>query len=284
MSIDDIILDRDRRGISKLRPHMPEEFCDRAAGLILDHPGTVLIVTGFYILAAGSTETDGPPGAIAMGNALQELGYEVIYTTDEHTYSYMTGLIGAKARVVDFPITDEAGSKKFANELLDEVSPSVVIGIERCGVTDEGLYRNMRGRDITAYNAKTDYLFTDHPHTVGVGDGGNEIGLGNLAQFVPTVPTLVEKPSITRTTELIISSVANWGGYGLVAALSMRHGKNLLMTVEDEREMVKQLVDMGAVDGISGEQEYKIDSFTLEENSQTLVELHEFLSQQGVSS
>ena len=284
MSIDDIVLDRDRRGIAKLRPHMPDEFCDRAAALVLDHPGTAMIVTGFYIAAAESTETDGPPGAIAMGNALQAIGYEVVYVTDEHTYSFMTTLIGEQARVVDFPITDDAGSKKFADELLDEVKPSVVIAIERCGVTDEGLYRNMRGRDITAYNAKTDYLFLDHSYTVGIGDGGNEVGLGNLATFVPTVSTLVKIPTVTKTTELIISSVANWGGYGLVAALSNRRRQNLLPSVEDDRKMITQLVDMGAVDGISSEQEYKVDGFTLEENSQTLVQLHDFLSRQGISS
>ena len=70
-SIEDIILDHDRRGVSALRPHSPPDFCDRAAGLILDNPGTAMIATGFYILSAGMVETDGPPGAIAIGDALQ---------------------------------------------------------------------------------------------------------------------------------------------------------------------------------------------------------------------
>ena len=74
MSIEDIILDRDRRGIAALRPHVPADFCDRAAELVLDKPGTVLIATGFYILAAAAPETDGPPGAVAIGRALEALG------------------------------------------------------------------------------------------------------------------------------------------------------------------------------------------------------------------
>ena len=83
--MEDIILDHDRRGISALRPHVPADFCDQAAGLILDNPGTAVIVTGFYILPAGAAETDGPLGAVAIGQALGSVGYEVVYVTDRWT-------------------------------------------------------------------------------------------------------------------------------------------------------------------------------------------------------
>ena len=66
MSIEDIILDRDSRGVSKLRGHLPANFCQEAAELILANPGTALIATGFYILASSLPETDGPPGALAI--------------------------------------------------------------------------------------------------------------------------------------------------------------------------------------------------------------------------
>ena len=282
-SIEEIILDRDRRGISALAPHLPQDFCGQAADLILEHPGTAIIVTGFYILAAGAPETDGPPGAIAIGRALQTIGYDVVHVTDLYAEPLLTAIVGSEARVVDFPIADEQASKEFADRLLSEVRPSVVISIERCGMTSEGLYRNMLGRDITEHTAKVDYLFTDHASTVGIGDGGNEIGMGNLAEVVPTVSTLVEMPCVTRTTKLVISSVSNWGGYGLVAALSLKSGKNLLVSVDEEQELVKRAADMGAVDGMSTKSEYKVDGFTLEENSQTLVSLHELLAQAGVS-
>ena len=36
-TIEDIILDRDRRGISALRTHLPDDFCGQAARLILDN-------------------------------------------------------------------------------------------------------------------------------------------------------------------------------------------------------------------------------------------------------
>lgn len=280
VSIEDIILDRDRRGLSKLRDHLSPDFCHQAASLILDRPGTAVIATGFYILAGGGAETDGPPGAIAIGNALLSLGYEVVYVTDKYTVPFIEG---HGARVVDFPITDDETSRKFARELLNELDPSVLIAIERCGLTHESLYRNMHGQDITAYNARIDHLFMDFPYSVGIGDGGNEIGMGSLVHEIPKIPTLVKLPCVTSTTRLIVTSVSNWGGYGLVAAISTQKSKNLLPSVESEQELVKSMVDMGAVDGFTNKQEYKVDGFTLEENSITLTRLHELLADEGIT-
>lgn len=277
MTIEDIILDHDRRGISNLRPYIASDFCDQAALLILDKPGTVFITTGFYILAAGAPETDGPPGAISIGNALETLGYNVIYVTDRYTSSLITKILGSSQSVVDFPITDDYSSNLFAAKLLDKYQPSLLISIERCGLTDEGMYRNMKNLDISQYTARIDHVFTAHPASVGIGDGGNEIGLGNLKKHIPTVQSLVAKPCVTKVTKLIISSVSNWGGYGLIAAISLRTGRNLLPTIEQESDLVKKFSDHGAVDSMSLKAEYKVDGFSLEENSATLSRLHEFI-------
>ena len=279
-SIEDIILDRDRRGLSKLREHLPADFCDQAASLVLRRPGTVLIATGFYILAGGGAETDGPPGAIAIGNALRSLGYDVVYVTDKYTVPFLEG---HDAPVVDFPITDNESSRRFAAELLKRLAPSLLIAIERCGPTYESLYRNMHGQDISQYNARIDHLFNDFPYSVGIGDGGNEIGMGILKDEIPEIPTLVKLPCVTFTTQLIVTSVSNWGGYGLVSAISRRTGRNLLPTVEGEEQLIKSMVDMGAVDGFTNKPEYKVDGFPLEENSITLARLRELLATEGIA-
>ena len=57
----------DKRGVSDLRPHLPKDFCRQAADLLAARPGVALITTGFYILRTGTPETDGPPGAVAIG-------------------------------------------------------------------------------------------------------------------------------------------------------------------------------------------------------------------------
>ena len=283
MTIEDIILDRDRRGISHLRPHLPADYATQAARLILDNPGTAFIVTGFYILDAGLAETDGPPGAVVIGGALNKLGYNVVHVTDRYASGIMEQTGGDFSTVVEFPITDDDSSREFAANLLAEMNPSVLIAIERCGLTSEGKYRNMRGRDITDHNARIDHLFDSDVPSVGIGDGGNEIGMGNLAAEVPLVESLVKLPCVTRTTNLMLASVSNWGGYGLAAALSEQSGNNLLPSIEDEQDLVKKTVDLGAVDGMSAKQEYKVDGFTLEENSQTLQALHGYLSDRGIA-
>ena len=220
MTIEDIILDRDRRGISHLRPHLPSDYATQAAQLILDNPGTVIVVTGFYILDAGFAETDGPPGAVVIGSALNQLGYKVVHVTDRYATEIMDKTGGDYSSVVEFPITDDDASAEFARDLISELNPSALVAIERCGLTDEGKYRNMRGRDITDYNARIDHLFHSNVQSVGIGDGGNEIGMGNLAEEVTQVESLVKIPCITQTTKLMLASVSNWGGYGLAAALS----------------------------------------------------------------
>ena len=283
MTIEDIILDRDRRGISKLRQHLPSDFATEAGQLILDNPGTAIIVTGFYILDAGYAETDGPPGAVVIGSALNQLGYEVIHLTDRYCSDIMDKTGGDYSRVVEFPIADDDASIEFARGLIDDVKPSVAIAIERCGFTDEGKYRNMRGRDISDYNARIDHVFHADIPSVGIGDGGNEIGMGNLAEEVTQVDTLVKIPCVTQTSKLMLASVSNWGGYGLAAVLSELSGKNLLPSVEEEQALLKQTVDLGAVDGMSALQEYKVDGFTLEENSETVQALHDYLASKGIS-
>lgn len=283
MTIEDIILDRDRRGISQLRHHLPADFCDRAARLILDNPGVALITTGFYILDAGLVETDGPPGALAIGGALERLGYDVVYVTDAHGIPVMNAIKSQSSRVIEFPITDDPESQRFAANLLADLNPSVLIAIERCGFTHDLKFRNMRGRDITPYNARIDYLFADHPASVGIGDGGNEIGMGNLADEVTRVDSLVKIPCVTRVTAPILASVSNWGGYGLAASLSKLSRRNLLPSVEDDMATLRNTVDAGAVDGMSALQEYKADGFTLEENAQTIRQLQALLADEGIT-
>ena len=273
-TIEDIILDHDKRGVALLRPHMPADFFSQAAQYIMDHPGNVAIVTGFYILSAGSPETDGPAGAIAIGKALQALGRRVTYITDSYTVPVLEGLLEDGTEVVDFPIADIETSRKASSEILERLDLSLIISIERCSRTNDDAYLNMRYVDITPPTARLDYLFEAGIPSVGIGDGGNEIGMGNLVEFIPLVETLPNDPAVTKVDRLIISSVSNWGGYGLVAALSRFAGRNLLPTIDGETKVIQKSVDMGAVDGTTGERKYFVDGFTTEENGELLARLH----------
>ena len=89
---------------------------------------------------------------------------------------------------------------------------------------------------------------------------------------------MVSYPTVSKVTELIIASVSNWGGYGLLAALSISTDKNVLPTIEEDTERISKMVDLGAVDGFSGEEIYKVDGFDLTENAALLEKLHELVN------
>lgn len=273
MTIDELILVDDKRGISALAPHVPRDSCRRSAQRILDSsPKPVMIVTGFYEIKPGEIETDGPPGALAIGRAVSVLGYEAIYITDRYAARFLEAELEGEAEVIDFPITDSAASQAFADELLLQRPPAVVIAVERCGVTATGQYLNMSGQDLTPYTARTDYLFNGSA-TIGVGDGGNEIGMGAVADVIKETPQLPDEPAITRTDEVIICSVSNWGAYGLVAALSSLAETDLLPSVEAESELITRMTERGAVDGAYLTPMAAVDGFSLEENARVLESL-----------
>lgn len=278
MQIEDIVLSHDARGISALQGYLPANSYIAAAEFVLErmnaHSGPALIATGFYIPGARAPETDGPPGAIALGRALKALGTEVCYISDTYTAPLLTGRIIGTADVIDFPIAGHEASRRFAQKTLHALDPSLIISIERCGLSTEGKYLSMAGKDITDHTAKIDYLFHGHPHTLGIGDGGNEIGMGNLSKHIPSVATLPDHPAATTVTKLLIASISNWGGYGLVAAISELLKVNLLPSVQWEKEVITHLVDRGAVDGISGKAVPAVDNLSLEQNAWALAQLN----------
>ena len=284
-SIEDVILSRGYRGIDALRPHLPPDFCRQAARFMYDRPGTALIVTGFYEDVPHTIETDGPPGALAIGRAWEGLGRKAVYVGDRHGVPFLEPEAG-ESEVVEFPITGPEESRVFSRSLLERYDPSVVVAIERCSLTGAGSYYNTNTprADISEYTARVDDLFTEHQATVGVGDGGNEIGMSKLKDVIPTVPTLAPDPAETACTHLVICTVSNWGGYGLVAALSILAGRDLLVSREDEAGIIRRRVDRGAVDGVFLERVYGVDGMTLEENLEVLEGLHDLVRSQTAAS
>ncbi len=288
VSIEDIILNHDCRGISALRPFLPSLFCEDAARFILEKSGTrnktALITTGFFILSAKAPETDGPPGAIALARALRQLDFEIIYVSDRYGIPLLTFDGVRPKQVIEFPISDHAVSRDFARGVLADVKPDVLIAVERCGFTAGNRHLNMAGRDISDFTAKIDYLFLGQANTLGIGDGGNEIGLGRFTRQIKSLPDLPGDPAVTPTRKTIISSVSNWGAYGLITALSHLSRRDLLPSVEWAHELLTELVARGAVDGITGETKCTVDTFGTEQNTEVLVRLKQLLRRDTIST
>jgi len=275
--IDEIVLRHDKRGISKLKKYMGKDNYLKTAEFVLGNFGTVLIATGFIV--NGFPETDGPPGAVLLARALRDIGFSVNIVSDSGCLTLLREAFGDEFQLIDFPVADSRVSKSFAISVLEKYQPTLLISIERCGFTRENLYKNMRGVDISMHTAKIDHLFTLHPATIGIGDGGNEIGMGVVYEEIKLIPELVQDPAATLTTKLLLASVSNWGAYGLVTALSEMVNRNLLPSSEKMWGLIERVVDSGGVDGISGRQIKLVDGFDYDIDGEIINSLHEYLKE-----
>ena len=109
--------------------------------------------------------------------------------------------------------------------------------------------------------------------TVGVGDGGNEIGMGNVrARLVRQGPRMARIASVIRVDHLVVAGTSNWGAYGIVAALGRLLSRDLLHTAPLERRLVEGCVEAGACDGITRRRQATVDGLPLETHA-AMVEL-----------
>ncbi len=223
------------------------------------------IVSGFYVPEANNGETDGPPGAKTLGEALQELGIEVHYITDKWNAPLF------RAIGLD-PLLD-------LTDYFDRTGPTHLVAVERLGRGADGRYRNMRGVDVTATTAPLDELFIDAGcrgiTTVGIGDGGNEIGMGKVfADVSNVIPCGQRAATVVPTDFCIAAGVSNWGAYGLAGALSVLAGRDLLPTANDAARDVERLVSRGgAVDGVTLRHEATVDGIGLAVSLRMLEEI-----------
>ena len=223
----------------------------------------VLIVTGFAV-EPNMPETDGPPGATVLGRALRRLGVRVTYVTD----TINVPLVEAALKTLDEPLdvvvypTGADGARR----LLDAEKPTHLVAIERPGRNRAGDYLNMRGYSVAAWNAPIDELFVDRqrrarrPVTIGIGDGGNEIGMGVVrAKIARLDPLRARIATVVPVDHLVVAGVSNWGSYGIVAALGRLVGSDLLHTPELERRLIAACVAVGACDGVTRRREHTVD-------------------------
>jgi hypothetical protein len=236
----------------------------RRAARALRRARRVVITTGF-VVDAGAAETDGPPGAAVLGRALRALGAQVRHVTDDVTAPVLAAALGAVGEPTDV-VRYPAGADG-AREVLARERPTHLVAIERPGRARDGAYRNMRGIDVSGWNAPIDELFlrSGRATTVGVGDGGNEIGMGNVRTRLARGSALTASiASVVRVDHLVVAGVSNWGAYGIVAHLGRLTGRMLLHTAEEERRLIAACVAAGACDGVSRRREPTVDGLPLE--------------------
>ena len=265
-TIEKTILQHSSRGMDHVRKHLKTGYCERAARLIMENRGTVLIGTGFPV--AGSFESDGPIGAIALYQILSHLNYQPKFVCAPP----LSKILSKRFDTCEIPILNWDKSKKMARELLKKLEPSLVVSVERPGVTQDGRYYNMHAEDISDFTAKYDLFFNYATcPTIAFGDGGNEIGMGNVKTILADMGIV---PSVTTCDELVISTVSNWGVYGVIALMGHELNKDLLNLIQTEA-IAGDLLANGSVDGVTTSPELSEDGFPINVGVTIIRQLHE---------
>jgi hypothetical protein len=177
--------------------------------------------------------------------------------------------------LLDFP-TDDAEALATADRLLDELQPALCFATERASRSRTGVYHNARGVDIGAGVARVDLLFERAASrgvpSIGVGDGGNEIGMGAIPEAVSSVRYGDRCQcgcgsgigARTATDVLLPAGCSNWGCYAAVACLAvLRRDPDLLHTPQREELLLRTGVATGMLNSPRGTVDPNVDDIPL---------------------
>lgn len=270
----------------------------------------VIISTGAGIVPwVVKGETDGPMGAAALGNILNKgFALKPIFITEELNVDPIKAsceVLGLKissdyeifkkkdrtAFIRSFPY-DDGESQKAAKEILDEYQPSMIVTLEKLSPNEKGIIHTVRGFDHTQSHAKVHHLINQAMRrdilTIGIGDGGNEIGFGVINKEVKDIivpfgkmcqcPCQSGIAAVTKTDFLIVAAVSNWGAYGLEACIAgLLKNPNLLHSSTTEQRMLEACVKAGGTDALYLKRLLRVDGVTSEVNQSIITILREIV-------
>ncbi|KAJ1496150.1 hypothetical protein T484DRAFT_1923660, partial [Baffinella frigidus] len=206
---------------------------------------SVALLTGYPCCVADPpTETDGPPGTLALARALQSLGKKVAILTDDCNHApiaaalaasnaayptgtpYPSGTAGIGTPLVRIELRAFPPGDVDADSVTKELGIDHIIAVERPGRSAAGVYCTMKGREMQGIACLEQLLFTSDGSrrggvsSTGVGDGGNELGMGKrIDQVREHIPLGETIGSIIATDNLVVAGVSNWGGYALALTI-----------------------------------------------------------------
>jgi hypothetical protein len=254
-------------------------------------------------------ETDGPTGIASLARALSfGLGARPVYVGNEKELGPVIAAgVAAGITVLDkeavevykrkntalsipFPLGDK-GAKAKALEILDEFKPTAILGVEKHAPNPVGVWHSADGQ-------AGDPEWQPHVHhiveegkkrgvfSVGIGDGGNEIGYGVIGEeaneiFKRAYGVTCQcgcgggEATACATDVLVSASVSNWGAYGISAMLAyMLEDPSILQDADTERRMVEVMAQAGAVEAMSALSIPEVDGTSLPVQQAVITMMH----------
>ena len=272
-------------------------LCQAGSLLAQSSSPCLLIVTGFPILAAdppGTGETDGPPGAIALARSAVAAGGRAILASEGSSARALAVAITHLRLKDSVTVVDMAGLPQgdFEGAMRRRVGKFThLVAVERVGPThSESTFStwagsefenllpefrkaappearerclSMRGLDVTGHVRPAHFLFekADVP-TIGIGDGGNEIGMGTIGWDVihQNIPQGGRIACRVATQHTIVAGVSNWGAWALACLWRKLAGIPPLPGVREESDILELMAREGPlVDGVTGRRLATVD-------------------------
>ncbi|KFQ80398.1 hypothetical protein N335_00662, partial [Phaethon lepturus] len=281
------------------------------ACLSISHARSVLITTGFptHFTHEPPEENDGPPGALAIAALLQALEKEVAIVTDQRAVNLNKKIIeeAVQLGILKRPVPLLSYQRESADSALmflcENGNPGRprfdhLIAIERAGMAADGNYYNARKVNIKHLVDPIDELFLAAQTipgvtTTGVGDGGNELGMGKVKD---AVKKHIKNGDVIACEDFtVVAGVSNWGGYAIACALYILstceiHDRYLrkavgfpqlskkmvwlsaLPSVTKEEKLLKILVQHGVRSGKTASLEMEVDGLPFYNTHSLMIE------------
>lgn len=224
----------------------------------------VYLLVGFPTYGTFVAEQDGPVGGAVLSRTLAELKKcKIIVFTDES----QKWLVHDTFRSAGFNIVEEPNQIIYYTQacikgvdamdsvdqsFIDVYPPSAIIAIERPSKNGNGKYMSMKGLDLSQKIAKLDEIVEDANRrnilTVGIADGGNEVGCGRISKAVErNHPNGKMIASSVSTRSLMFASTSNFGAYAIAGALAALN-QDLHILVSPER--INLILERSAHNGL----------------------------------
>ncbi|XP_075782836.1 D-glutamate cyclase, mitochondrial isoform X1 [Pelodiscus sinensis] len=271
------------------------------ACLSLSHARSVLITTGLptHFNHQPPEENDGPLGAIAMAAMLQSLEKDVVIVTDQRAMSLykkiiedtiQQGVLNTPVPLLSYQGNAAESALMFLceNGNLERPRFDHLIAIERAGMAADGNYYNARKVNLKHLVDPIDELFLTARTipgvtTTGIGDGGNELGMGKVKEAVRKYIKNGDVIACDVEADFaIVAGVSNWGGYAVACALYILntceiHDRYLrkaigfsrlsekanwasaLPSITKEENLLKTLIQYGVRSGVTASLEMEVD-------------------------
>ena len=205
-----------------------------------------------------AAESDGPVGATEICAAIRDIGGDAWLVSDAWCEPVIRGAakdVLPQDHVLIAPKGDSFDAWLDGTKtLIAEQHIDTVIFIERVGPASDGYPRNMRGINILEWTAPLSRLASLGLHTIGIGDGGNEIGMGHIESYA--IEDIVdhgdEIACTVPTQELIVAGCSNWGGHAFVCSLYAMGHREVAGLLDEQwhRGVLANITAAGGLDGV----------------------------------